>query len=226
MFSSISLAEYSARKDPAQIGFDRRPPVWHPSPMSEHIPTREEAYELLTRYTKTEGLIKHALAVEAVMRYQARKRGYDEGKWGVIGLVHDLDWEQYPKEHCAKTETILREAGWPEDYIHAVLSHAWGMFTDVEPEHEMEKVLYTIDELTGLVTATAIMRPSKSVLDLTPKSVKKKWKDRSFAAGVDREVVQKGADMLGEELTGVMEDTIAGMREAAEELRLKGNPEN
>ncbi len=194
--------------------------------MSQHVPTRSEAYALLTEHTTSESLIKHALAVEAVMRYMARKRGYDEEKWGVIGLVHDLDWEQYPEQHCRITEKALREAGWPEDYVRAVLSHAWGMFSDVQPEHEMEKVLYTIDELTGLATATAIMRPSKSVMDMQVKSLKKKWKDKGFAAGVDREVIRKGADMLGEELSQIMEDTIAGMREAADALGLRGTVES
>ena len=186
-------------------------------------PTRDEALSLLKQYTRTESLLNHARSVEAVMRYCARKRGHDEEKWGVIGLVHDLDWEMYPTEHCSKTEEILRAAGWPEDYVRAVLSHAWEMFTEVQPEHEMEKVLYTIDELTGLVTATALMRPSKSVLDMQPKSVKKKWKDKSFAAGVNRSVVEKGAQMLGISIDEAIEDTIMGMREAADDIGLKGS---
>lgn len=187
-----------------------------------HTPTRDEAWDLLTTYTKTDSLRRHALAVEAVMRYCARKRGYDEDTWGIVGLVHDLDWEQFPEEHCKKTKDILEEADWPEDYIHAVMSHAYGLATDVAPEHEMEKVLYTIDELTGLVTATALMRPSRSVLDMRPKSVKKKWKDKRFAAGVDRAVIERGARMLGIELTEAIEDTIMGMREAADEIDLRG----
>lgn len=186
-------------------------------------PTREEALALLQQYTRTESLLNHARSVEAVMRYCARKRGHDEDRWGVIGLVHDLDWEMYPTEHCSRTEAILRDAGWPEDYIRAVLSHAWEMFTDIKPEHEMEKVLYTIDELTGLVMATALMRPSKSVLDMQPKSVKKKWKDKSFAAGVNRSVIEKGAELLGVTLDEAIEDTIMGMREAADEIGLRGS---
>ena len=146
--------------------------------MSSKVPTREEAYQLLTEYNKSDSLIKHALAVEGVMRYLARKRGEDEEKWGIIGLVHDLDYEQFPEEHCRKSEEILKENGWPDDYIRAVVSHGWGICSDAEPETELEKVLYAIDELTGLVVTTALVRPSKSVLDIKTKSVKKKWKDK------------------------------------------------
>ncbi len=185
-------------------------------------PTREHALELLHEYTKTESLRNHARSVEAVMRYCARKRGHDEEQWGIIGLVHDLDWERFPTEHCTKTEEVLREHNWPPEYIRAVLSHAWEMFTDVKPEHEMEKVLYTIDELTGLVMATALMRPSKSVLDMEPKSVKKKWKDKGFAAGVNRSVIEKGTEMLGITVDEAIHDTIMGMREAAAEIGLAG----
>ena len=191
--------------------------------MAGDRPGREEAMELLKKYNKSEGLIKHALAVEAVMRHCARKRGEDEEKWGVIGLVHDLDYEQYPEQHCQKTEEILREAGWPEEYIRAVMSHGWGLRTEVRPESEMEKVLYAIDELTGLVAATALVRPSKSVMDMKVKSVKKKWKEKAFAAGVDRGVIEKGAEMLGVSVEELIEDTIMGMREAADELGLKGS---
>jgi putative nucleotidyltransferase with HDIG domain len=186
-------------------------------------PTREDAYALLTEYNENDRLIKHGLAVEAVMRYIAHKLGHDEEKWGIIGLVHDLDYGEFPEQHCQKTEEILRGHGWPEDYIHAVLSHGWGICTDVEPEHEMEKVLYAIDELTGLVIAVALVRPSKSLMDLKVKSVKKKWKDRSFAAGADRDVIEKGAKRLGIELPELIEDTIAGMREVAGELGLDGS---
>ena len=193
--------------------------------MAEGKPTREEALLLLREYNKNEGLIKHALAVEAVMRYSARKRGEDEEKWGVIGLVHDLDYEQFPDQHCRKTEEILRSHNWPDDYIHAIVSHGWGICTDVEPQSEMEKILYAIDELTGLVVATALVRPSKSVMDMKVKSVKKKWKDKSFAAGVNRDVIEKGAEMLGVEVSELIEDTIMGMREVADEIGLKGNPE-
>jgi putative nucleotidyltransferase with HDIG domain len=191
-------------------------------PMSENVPTREEAFELLKKYNKTESLIKHALAVEGVMRYMARKRNEDEEKWGVIGLIHDLDYEQYPDEHCKKTEEILRENNWPEEYIRAVISHGWGICVDVKPESELEKVLYAIDELTGLVVTTALVRPSKSVMDVKTKSVKKKWKDKRFAAGVDRSIIEKGAEMLGVELPELITDTIAGMQDVAEEIGLKG----
>ncbi len=186
-------------------------------------PTREEAYALLTEYNRNDRLIKHGLAVEAVMRYMARKLGHDEEKWGVIGLVHDLDYERYPEQHCAKTEEILRERGWPEEYVHAVVSHGWGICTDVEPEHEMEKVLYAIDELTGLIVAVALVRPSKSLADLKAKSVSKKWKDRSFAAGADREVIQRGIDMLGVERSELIADVIEGMKTVAAELGLDGS---
>ena len=193
--------------------------------MSPKVPTREEAFKLLTEYNKNKSLIKHALAVEGVMRYVARKRGEDEEKWGIIGLVHDLDYEQFPEKHCQKSGEILRTHDWPEEYIHAVVSHGWGICSDVEPETEMEKVLYAIDELTGLVVATALVRPSRSVMDLKAKSVKKKWKDRRFAAGVDRSIIEKGAGMLGLDLTEIITDTIMGMREVAEEIGLKGSAE-
>ncbi|MCK4240403.1 MAG: HDIG domain-containing protein, partial [Candidatus Atribacteria bacterium] len=186
--------------------------------MSSKIPTREEAYQLLTEYNKSDSLIKHALAVEGVMRYFARKRGEDEEKWGVIGLVHDLDYEQFPEEHCHKSEEILKERGWPEEYIRAVISHGWGLCSDVEPQTELEKVLYAIDELTGLVVTTALVRPSRSIIDVKVKSVKKKWKDKRFAAGVDRSIIEKGAQKLGVEVSDLIADTIAGMQEVAEEI--------
>lgn len=188
--------------------------------MNSKIPAREEAYDLLLEYNKSDSLIKHALAVEGVMRYFARKRGEDEEKWGIIGLVHDLDYEQFPEEHCRKSEEILRENGWPEDYIRAVISHGWGLCVDVEPQTDLEKVLYAIDELTGLVVTAALVRPSKSVMDLKAKSVKKKWKNKRFAAGVDRSIIVKGAEMLGIEITELITDTIMGMREVAEEIGL------
>lgn len=190
--------------------------------MSLKVPTKEEAYQLLTEYNKSSSLIKHALAVEGVMRYFARKRGEDEEKWGVIGLVHDLDYEQFPEEHCHKSEEILKEKGWPEEYIRAVVSHGWGLCSEVEPQTELEKVLYAIDELTGLVVTTALVRPSKSVMDVKVKSVKKKWKDKRFAAGVDRSIIEKGAQMLGMEVSDLIADTLAGMQEVAEEIGLKG----
>ena len=191
--------------------------------MSSDVPTREEALNLLKEYNKNESLIKHALAVEGVMRYMARKRGADEEKWGVIGLIHDLDYEQFPDQHCKKTEEILRQNDWPEEYIRAVISHGWGICTDVKPETEMEMVLYAIDELTGLVVTSALVRPSKSVMDMKAKSVKKKWKQKQFAAGVDRSIIEKGAEMLGVELSELITDTIMGMRDVAEEIGLKGN---
>jgi putative nucleotidyltransferase with HDIG domain len=192
--------------------------------MAEARPSREEAFSLLKTYNKNEGLIKHALAVEAVMRYCARKRGQDEQMWGVIGLVHDLDYEQFPEQHCQKTEEILTSQNWPAEYVRAVVSHGWGICTDVEPQSELEKVLFAVDELTGLVAATALVRPSKSVMDVKVKSVKKKWKDKSFAAGVNREVIEKGAGMLGVELSELIDDVIMGMREVAGQIGLQGNP--
>ena len=193
--------------------------------MGDKEPTRDEALALLQQYNENDGLLRHALAVEAVMRYWARKRGADELKWGVIGLVHDLDYERFPDQHCHKTEEILRGQGWPEEYIRAVLSHGWGICTDVEPQSEMEKVLYATDELTGLIAATALVRPSRSVLDMKPKSVKKKWKDKSFAAGVNRQVIEQGAAMLGAEVSELIAEVIMAMREVADEIGLKGNAE-
>jgi putative nucleotidyltransferase with HDIG domain len=192
--------------------------------MEYQPPAREDALQLLKEFNQSESLIKHALAVEAVMRYFARKRGQDEEKWGIVGLVHDLDYEKFPDQHCRKTEEILRERGWPEEYIRAVVSHGWGICSDVKPESEMEKVLFAVDELTGLVTTSALVRPSKSILDMEAGSVKKKWKDKRFAAGVDRSIIEKGAAMLGMDLTSLITDTILGMREAAEVIGLKGNP--
>ncbi len=191
--------------------------------METHIPTRQEAFELLCKYNSNESLIKHALAVEAVMRYIARKRGENEEKWGAIGLVHDLDYERFPEQHCQKSPELLREAGWPEEYIRAVVSHGWGLCSDVEPVSILEKTLYAIDELTGLVTTAALVRPSRSVLDMEASSVKKKWKDKRFAAGVNREVIEKGAALLGADLTQLITDTILGMRTAAREIGLEGN---
>ena len=190
--------------------------------MNSNIPTRPQAYNLLTQHNQNDSLIKHALAVEGVMRYAARKRGEDEDKWGIIGLIHDLDYEQFPEEHCRKTEDILIKNHWPQEYIRAAISHGWGICSDVEPRSELEKVLYAVDELTGLVATTALVRPSKSVMDLKAKSVKKKWKDKRFAAGVDRSIIEKGCNMLGMELTELITDTIMGMREVAAEIGLQG----
>lgn len=190
-----------------------------------YVPSREDALQLLKEYNQEDSLIKHALAVEGVMRYIARKEGEDEEKWGIIGLVHDLDYEKYPEQHCSKSREILEKNNWPEDYVRAVVSHGWGICSDVEPQTKLEKTLYTIDELTGLVVTTALVRPSKSVLDVKVKSVKKKWKDKRFAAGVNREIIQRGAEMLGKDLSELIDDTIRGMQEIAEELGLKGNSE-
>ena len=184
------------------------------------IPTREEAFELLASYNESDALIKHALAVEGVMRHFARLLNEDEEKWGVIGLLHDIDYEKFPDEHCAKSAELLRAADIDEEYIHAVCSHGYGICSDIEPVHIMEKIMYTIDELTGLINACAIMRPSKSVMDLEYKSVIKKFKQASFAAGVDRSIVERGVSMLDYDLKYVIEQTISGMRAVAAELGL------
>jgi predicted hydrolase (HD superfamily) len=191
--------------------------------MSEIIPTRESALDLFKQYNKTDSLLKHALSVEAVMRYMAIKAGEDADKWGIIGLIHDLDWEMFPDQHCKMTEKILRENNWPEEYIRAVLSHGWGLVTDVEPVALIEKTIYAVDELTGLVATSALVRPSKSVLDMEARSVKKKWNDKRFAAGVDRSVIEKGAEMLGITLDELITDCIMGMRNVATEIGLSGN---
>ncbi len=188
-------------------------------------PNREQAMELLEKYNKSESLKKHALTVEGVMKYFASEYNEDVEKWGIIGLIHDLDYEQFPEEHCKITEKILRENNWPEDYIYSVISHGWGICTDAEPKHFMEKILFTIDELTGLITATALMRPSKSVLDMKLKSIKKKWKTKSFAAGVNRELILKGCELLGMELDEIITKTLEGMKTVAEEIGLKGIPQ-
>jgi len=185
------------------------------------IPTREEAFELLKKYNQSENLITHALSVEGVMRYFARRRGQDPEVWGIIGLIHDLDYEQFPDRHCHKTKEILEENQWPAEYIRAVVSHGWGICSDVAPESDLEKVLYAVDELTGLITAAALVRPSRSVMDLTAQSVKKKWKDKRFAAGVDRQVIEKGCLLLGMDLADLITETILGMREVAEAINLK-----
>ena len=189
--------------------------------MGKVIPNREQAYELLKKYNKSESLINHALAVEAVMLHFAQIFEEDKEKWGIIGLVHDLDYEMYPEEHCKKTEEILIEENWPEDYIRAIVSHGWKICSDVEPVETMEKVLYTIDELTGLIHANALMRPT-GMSGMKVKSVKKKWKDKSFAAGVNREIIAEGAEMLGMDLSKVIEETIKGMEKVADEIGLKG----
>ncbi|MCK9273803.1 MAG: hydrolase [Syntrophales bacterium] len=190
--------------------------------MEEKTPTRQDALSLLKEYNKNESLIRHAYAVEGVMRYCARKHGEDEEKWGIVGLIHDLDYERYPEEHCAKTKEILETHNWPAEYVRAAVSHGWGLCSDIKPESRMEKTLYAIDELTGLVAANALVRPSGSVLDMTVKSVKKKWKVPAFAAGVNRNIIQKGAEMMGVDIEELIEDTIMGMREVAHETGLAG----
>lgn len=192
--------------------------------MEKVVPNRAEAYELLKEFNKNESLIRHALAVESVILHFAELFGEeDKEKWGIIGLVHDLDYEMYPDQHCKKVREILQERNWPEDYIRAIESHGWKICSEVEPVERMEKVLYTIDELTGLIAATALMRPSKSILDIEVKSVKKKWKQKGFAAGVNREIIEEGAKMLGMELDNIIEETIKGMQKVAENIGLKGN---
>ena len=182
--------------------------------------SREHALSTLKAYTKSEALLKHAYAVEGVMRYFAREAGEDENYWGNTGLLHDVDYEQWPEEHLKVAPRLLAEAGYDEAVIHAVAAHGYGLCTDVKPALYMEKFLYTIDELTGLITATAYMRPSRSVMDMEVKSVKKKFKDKGFAAGVSRDVILAGCDMLGMTLDEVIAETIAGMRDVHEALGL------
>lgn len=182
--------------------------------------SREKAFELLKEYNKDKFHIKHALIVEGVMKYFAEKLGYSEEKdfWGIVGLLHDLDFEQYPEEHCIKEQEIMREKQIDERIIHATASHGYNITVDIKPEHEMEKILYATDELTGLIGAVAIMRPSKSVQDLELKSVKKKYKNEKFAAGCSRKVIADGAEMLGWELDKLIEETITAMRVDEEEI--------
>ncbi len=186
-------------------------------------PSRSEAFALLCRYNSQDSLIRHGLTVEAVMRYFAEESGEDIEKWGVIGLCHDLDYEQFPEQHCVMTRKILEAENWPETYIRAIVSHGWGICSDVEPIERMEKTLFAIDELTGLITACVYVRPSKSILDLTTKSVMKKWNTRTFAAGANREVISKGAGMVGMTVEALVEETILAMQAAAELIGLKGN---
>lgn len=176
--------------------------------------TRDEAWSLLTEYNQEPFHLQHAKTVEGVMRWYANELGYgDEADfWAMVGLLHDLDFEQYPEEHCRKTGEIMRQRGLDERLIHAVVSHGYGICSDVEPEHEMEKVLFAADELTGLIGAAALMRPSKSVQDMELKSLKKKFKDKKFAAGCSRDVISQGAERLGWTLDELMEKTLAAMR--------------
>lgn len=186
---------------------------------------REKALALLREFNESQSLVTHGMAVEAIMRHYARVAGEEsapEGPeyWGCVGLLHDVDYEKYPEEHCKKAVEILREAGYDDAFIHGVVCHGYGLVTDVEPELYMEKVLYTVDELSGLIHAAAIMRPSRSVMDLEVKSVKKKFKDKRFAAGVNREVILDGCRRMGAELDEVIHECILGMRENHEELGL------
>ncbi len=184
------------------------------------IPSREKALQIFNRYNKSESLTKHAFAVEGVMRHFADLKGEDQDYWGQVGLLHDIDYEQFPEEHSTKAVEILKAEGYDDAFIHAVVSHGYEIVNQVKPEHVMEIVLFATDELTGLIAAAALMRPSKSVLDLEVKSVKKKWKDKRFAAGVNREIVLQGCQMLGMELDEVMAETINGMRSVADAIGL------
>ncbi len=188
--------------------------IWH---------DRTKAYALLCEYTKTDGLIRHALSVEAAMRAMARHFHEDEQAYGIAGLLHDIDYEQFPQEHCKHTPQILASNGYDEDFIHAVQSHGYGLCTDAVPATNLEKSLFAVDELTGLVTACVYVRPSKSILDLEVSSVRKKWKDKAFAAGCNREVIQQGAEMLNMDWSQLCALVIEGMREAANVLDLVGN---
>ncbi len=180
--------------------------------------SREKALEIYSIYNSSENLLKHALSVEAVMRRFAEYYNEDVEYWGIVGLLHDIDYEKYPDEHLKIAPILLREHGISEEMIHSIVSHGWGICSDVEPLHIMEKVLYTIDELTGLITATALMRPSLSLSDLGVKSVVKKWKTKGFSQGVDRLLIQKGCNMLHLERNEVISLTIEGMRRVSKEL--------
>jgi predicted hydrolase (HD superfamily) len=186
----------------------------------EHI-SREAALELLKKHNKDFFHIQHGLTVEGVMKWYADKLGYGEDAeyWGIVGLLHDIDFEEYPEQHCIKAPELLKEAGVSDDIIHAVCSHGYELTVDIKPEHEMEKVLYATDELTGLIGAAALMRPSKSVQDMELKSLKKKYKSANFAAGCSREVIQRGAEMLGWELDKLLSDTIEAMKSCEESVQ-------
>lgn len=183
---------------------------------------RSTAWEILTQYNENEALLRHAMAVEGCMRHFAALNGEDAELWGVVGLLHDVDYEKYPEQHCAKAQEILNEKGVDPVIVRAVASHGWGICSDVEPLTVMEKTLFAIDELTGLINAAAIMRPSKSVMDLELKSVKKKYKDKRFAAGVDRGIIEKGAGMLDTTVDALIEQCILGMRACADKIGLAG----
>lgn len=183
--------------------------------------TRKEAIELLRKYNKETFHVQHALTVEGVMRWYAAEQGYTDKQdyWGIVGLLHDIDFELYPEEHCKKAPELLREAGVGEDMIRSICSHGYGICCDIKPEHEMEKVLFAADELTGLIWSAALMRPSKSVMDMEVKSLKKKFKDKKFAAGCSRDVIRQGAENLGWELDELFEKTILAMRSCEAEIQ-------
>lgn len=181
--------------------------------------TRDEAVALLRKYTKNEHLIYHAYCVEAVMRRFAKEFGEDEDYWGLCGLLHDIDWDMFPEQHCKKAPELLKEINAPDDVIHAVCSHGWGICSDVEPTRKMEKVLYTVDELCGLIYATALMRP-EHMNGMTVKSVKKKWSSKNFAAGVNRDLIDKGIAMLGMDKSQVIQLAIEGISSVAVQVGL------
>jgi len=191
--------------------------------MEGFVKDREYALGVLKEYVKSESLVRHALTEEAVMAYFARELGEaDVLKWQIIGLLHDIDYELYPEQHCHKVRDLLGPHGFPEEYMRAIESHGYLLVNGIEPLETMEKVLYATDELTGLIAATALMRPGASILDLEVKSVKKKFKQKGFAAGVDREVILRGVQMLGMELDALIARTIEGMRPVAREIGLAG----
>lgn len=179
---------------------------------------KEEAVNLLKKYNNEEFHLRHAVTVEQVMRYFAKEKGYDENFWGLVGLLHDVDYEQYPDQHCKKAPELLKEINASDDMVHAICSHGYGICSDVKPEHEMEKILFATDELTGLIWASAKMRPSKSTKDMELSSLKKKYKDKRFAAGCSREIIQKGAEQLGWELNELFEKTLVAMQNSEDKI--------